>query len=59
MSPKHHRMPLSGGDRKALTKELSKSRAMTKIFAEQLGGKAPRRRCADPVGRQLPVKKLE
>jgi len=26
-------MPLSGGDRKALTKELSKSRAMTKIFA--------------------------
>ena len=33
MSPKHHHMPLSGGDRKALTKELSKSRAMTKIFA--------------------------
>jgi hypothetical protein len=35
MSPKHHHMPLSGGDRKALTKELSKSRAMTKIFAER------------------------
>jgi hypothetical protein len=28
-------MPLSGGDRKALKKELSKSRAMTTIFAEQ------------------------
>jgi hypothetical protein len=35
MAPKHHHMPLSGGDRKALTKELSKSRAMTKIFAER------------------------
>jgi hypothetical protein len=31
MPPKHHHMPLSGGDRKALTKELSKSRAMTKF----------------------------
>jgi len=28
-------MPLSGGDRKALKKELVKSRAMTTIFAEQ------------------------
>jgi hypothetical protein len=35
MSPKHHHMPLSGGDRKAFTKELSKSRAMTRIFAER------------------------
>jgi hypothetical protein len=35
VAPKHHHMPLSGGDRKALTKELSKSRAMTKIFAER------------------------
>ena len=26
-------MPLSGGDRKALTKELAKSRAMTTVFA--------------------------
>jgi hypothetical protein len=32
-------MPLSGGDRKALTKELSKSRAMTKIFAERAAEK--------------------
>ena len=35
MAPKHHDMPLSGGDRKALKKELSKSRAMTRIFAER------------------------
>jgi hypothetical protein len=35
MARKHHHMPLSGGDRKAFTKELSKSRAMTNIFAER------------------------
>jgi hypothetical protein len=35
MAPKHHHVPLSGGDRKALKKELSKSRAMTRIFAER------------------------
>jgi hypothetical protein len=35
MSPKHHQMPLSGGDRKALKKELVKSRAMTGILADQ------------------------
>jgi hypothetical protein len=35
MAPKHHPAPLSGGDRKALTKELAKSRAMTRIFAER------------------------
>jgi hypothetical protein len=35
MSPKEHHMPLSGGDRKALKKELVKSRAMTRIFAER------------------------
>jgi hypothetical protein len=35
MAPKHHQVPLSGGDRKALKKELSKSRAMTRIFAER------------------------
>jgi hypothetical protein len=34
MSPKYHPAPLSGGDRKALKKELSKSRAMTRIFAD-------------------------
>jgi hypothetical protein len=35
MARKHHHMPLSGGDRKAVTKELSKARAMTHIFAER------------------------
>jgi hypothetical protein len=35
MSPKHQPTPLSGGDRKALAKELVKSRAMTKMFAER------------------------
>jgi hypothetical protein len=39
MAPKHHPAPLSGGDRKALEKELSKSRAMTHIFAERSGEK--------------------
>jgi hypothetical protein len=33
MARKSHHMPLSGGDRKAVTKELSKSRVMTRIFA--------------------------
>jgi hypothetical protein len=35
MAPKYHPTPLSGGDRKALQKELVKSRAMTRILAEQ------------------------
>ncbi|MGY3510611.1 hypothetical protein [Bradyrhizobium lupini] len=35
MAPKHHPTPLSGGDRKALSKELGKSRAMTTILAAQ------------------------
>ena len=35
MAPKHYPAPLSGGDRKALKKELSKSRAMTRIFADR------------------------
>src|SRR5258705_13892678 len=39
MAPKHHPAPLSGGDRKALKKELSKSRAMTGIFAERAAEK--------------------
>lgn len=33
MAPKHHPMPLSGGDRKALTKELARARAMTTLLA--------------------------
>ncbi|WP_298107435.1 hypothetical protein [Bradyrhizobium sp.] len=35
MSPKHHQPPISGGDRKALNKELAKARVMTGIFAER------------------------
>jgi hypothetical protein len=38
MAPKHHPAPPSGGDRKALQKELVKSRAMTGIQAEQSAG---------------------
>ena len=33
MAPKHHPTPLSGGDRKALRKELTKARAMTGLLA--------------------------
>lgn len=35
MASKHHPTPLSGGDRKALAKELGRSRAMTTILATQ------------------------
>ncbi|UPK00003.1 hypothetical protein [Bradyrhizobium sp. 172] len=35
MAPKHHGTPLSGGDRKALVKELGKARAMMTILAAQ------------------------
>ena len=33
MAPKYHPTPLSGGDRKALNKELGKARAMANILA--------------------------
>ncbi|MGY2849156.1 hypothetical protein ACVIWU_000962 [Bradyrhizobium sp. USDA 4509] len=35
MAPKYYPTPLSGGDRKALTKELGKARAMASILATQ------------------------
>jgi phage FluMu protein Com len=35
MAPKYHPTPLSGGDRKALKKELVKSRGMTVMLAHQ------------------------
>src|SRR5256886_13438579 len=35
MTPKYHPTPLSGGDRKALAKELGKARAMANILATQ------------------------
>ena len=39
MAPKRHLTPLSGGDRKALSKELAKARAMTKILADRAAEK--------------------
>jgi hypothetical protein len=39
MAPKHQPTPLSGGDRKALAKELGKSRAMTTVLAERAAEK--------------------
>jgi phage FluMu protein Com len=35
MAPKNHPTPLSGGDRKALAKELGKARAMTSVLARR------------------------
>jgi hypothetical protein len=35
MVPKYHPAPLSGGDRKALNKELGKARAMANILAQR------------------------
>ena len=35
MAPKYHPTPLSGGDRKALAKELIKGRAMERILADR------------------------
>src|ERR1700709_20542 len=39
MAPKHHLTPLSGGDRKALTKKLGKARARPAFCAAQAGGR--------------------
>jgi hypothetical protein len=35
MAPKYHAPPLSGGDRKAFTRELGRARALTSILARQ------------------------
>ncbi|WP_334356942.1 MULTISPECIES: hypothetical protein [unclassified Bradyrhizobium] len=35
MAPRYHPTPLSGGDRKALRKELDRARAMTSVLARQ------------------------
>lgn len=35
MAPKHHPIPLSGGDRKALTKELAKSSGIETMLARE------------------------
>jgi hypothetical protein len=39
MAPKRHYPPIFGGDRKALTKELAKARAMTSILANRAAEK--------------------
>ena len=39
MAPKYHPTPLSGGDRKALAKELTKARTMTRILADRANEK--------------------
>jgi hypothetical protein len=39
MAPKYHPTPLSGSDRKALAKELTKARAMTRILADRANEK--------------------
>ena len=39
MSPRIIHTPLSGGDRKALAKELTKARAMTRIMADRANEK--------------------
>src|SRR5882724_1763291 len=49
MAPKHHPSPLSGGDRKALKKELVKSRAMAGILAER---SAEKRRVGEALIRE-------
>jgi hypothetical protein len=49
MAPKYRRTPLSGGDRKALQKELVKSRAMTGILA---GQSARKRRVGEALIRE-------
>jgi hypothetical protein len=35
MTPKYHPTPLSGGNRRALKKELDRARAMTTVLARQ------------------------
>ncbi|MDA9497297.1 hypothetical protein [Bradyrhizobium sp. CCBAU 11357] len=47
MAPKHHPTPLSGGDRKALSKEISKARAMTTILAAQIADNPARPRATN------------
>lgn len=39
MAPKHCQPPISGGDRKALGKELRRARAMTTILVERAAEK--------------------
>src|SRR3978361_1273836 len=49
MAPKNHPTPLSGGDRKALARDLGKPGAMTGILAEQ---SAQKRRVGEALIRE-------
>jgi hypothetical protein len=59
MAPKHHPTPLSGGDRKALNKELGKARAMTGILAAQSAEMRGQGRDLAAAGRPAALRKLE
>jgi hypothetical protein len=59
MAPKHHPTPLSGGDRKALNKELGKARAMANILASQSAEMRAKGEALNPAGRQAALRKLE
>jgi hypothetical protein len=49
MVPKYHPAPLSGGDRKALNKELGKARAMANILATRSAEMRPKGDADDTV----------
>lgn len=59
MAAKHHPMPLSGSDRKALTKELERARTMTTILAGRAAEAAPKARGSHPSGRQAALRIVE
>jgi hypothetical protein len=59
VAPKHHPTPLSGGDRKALSKELGKVRAMTAILAAQSAEARAQGRSSPPDRGQAVVGILE
>ena len=50
MAAKHHPTPLSGRDRKALSKELTKARAMTGILADRSAEKRAAGEACDLAG---------
>jgi hypothetical protein len=59
MAPKYHPTPLSGGDRKALAKELDKARAMTGILAAQSAEMRVKAETILQQADQAAVRKLE
>jgi hypothetical protein len=57
MAPKHHPTPLSGGDRTALAKELTKARAMTGILGAR-ANEAPRCKLGIPAASGLQSRRM-